>query len=195
MKQAGNQPPLPLDEAIAGAKAKLDEARFFLGEMAKTEQWSHENLSDAERHFKYYLSGFLSAARSGPQILSEAVDWPQINAIMTGWAADDRELERSLSTLRNLVVHRAQDVAGSTKEYVPVSELPRRPAHPYDPPRSFFHRMPGVPEVRRVVRHFFVEVGGQDRPAVECSRDYLGLMGRLVSWVEKSKGPVAPASS
>lgn len=68
-------------EAVQAARSKLDEGTFFLQKMREITTSSHHNLAEAEIEFGYYLSAFLSAARSVPQIISKGVGWPAINAV------------------------------------------------------------------------------------------------------------------
>jgi hypothetical protein len=169
--------------AISGARRKCDQAKFFLGKLQEMEVWSHENLSDAELQFGYYLDAFLAAARSICQVLAEAGSWNVVAEERKTWPSEEQELERALKSSRDVAVHLAKDTAESTIEYVPVSELPQRPRHPFDGHASY-SRPPGVPETRRGARRFTIDVGGQNRPAVECCSTYLALMSRLVTKVE-----------
>jgi hypothetical protein len=181
-----------LDQAIDAAKDKLGEARYFLGHMEKIEKWSFENLADAERYFGYESNAFLSAARSVLQVLSAGIGfWAPIDAVRSTWNADEQKLERTLTNSRNLNVHYGKEVAESCIESVPHSELPSRPPDPFAG-YVFIARLPGTPEPRRGVRRFAIEIDGQDRPAVECCRDYLGLMEHIVAVIEGNNRAAGP---
>src|SRR5262245_30353047 len=121
-----------LDEATKASRGKCKEAAFFLAKMREVEGSSHCNLAEAEEHFGYYLSAFLSATRSAPQILAEVVGWPQINTVRGGWPAADQTLEKTLREARNLTVHTGQSSATSAIEYVPQSKIRQEPRHPFD---------------------------------------------------------------
>jgi hypothetical protein len=162
-----------------GQLSASDEARFFMSKLREVEQESHHNLSDTRLHFKYYLSEFLAAATSVPQVLHEAVGWPPIDAFRKSWPADEQKLERTLKKSRDLSVHYAESSADSTVQCVPESELPRRDAYPLGG-STFSPRPPGVPETRIGVRRFSIKIDGQDRDAMECCQNYLGLIGRLI---------------
>jgi hypothetical protein len=171
---------MTLTGAIEAARSKLEEASFFLGKLRQVEAESANNLADAEKHFEFYLSAFLSAGRSVPQILKEAtLDWNPINAVKATWPAHQQSLARTLTGTRNLSVHRVERGADSTIEYIPESQVPRPPRHPFDG-HVFFTRPPGVPEPRRGVRRFTIQIDGRDEPATNACNTYLGLMARLV---------------
>ena len=55
---------MTLDEATRASNNKRNEAAFFLAKLREVERDSHHNLGEAEEHFGYYLSAFLSATRS-----------------------------------------------------------------------------------------------------------------------------------
>jgi hypothetical protein len=189
-------PAIPtIDQAIDAAKDKLSEANYFLGGMREKELWSHENLDEAQRYFQYELSAFLSAARSVPQILAKAVGqslgsekagWKAIDSVKDTWSAAEQKLERTLKVSRNLAVHSGEEVADSSIELVPHSRLPRRPQHAFTG-RVMRHGPPGTPEPRRAARRFTIEIDGVCQPALECCRQYLGLMDRIITAIEASR--------
>src|SRR5947209_3348540 len=97
------------EAVVAAAQRKVEEADFFLAKLREAE--AHPHLDEAERQFGWYLSAFLSAARSVLQVTSRYEgslkgsvkdDWAWAEHVKKGWAADELELFRSLKDLRNL---------------------------------------------------------------------------------------------
>jgi hypothetical protein len=170
---------MTLDEAIRASRGKEKEAAFFLAKMREVQDCSHHNLAEAEEYFDYYLSAFLSATRSAPQILAEVVGWPQINAVRSSWPEAEQTLERTLREARNLTVHSGRSSATSAIEYVPQSKIRQEPRHPFDG-YVIISRPPGVPEVGIGVRKFTIQIDGGDEPAVEACEKYLRLNGRII---------------
>lgn len=170
---------MTLDEATRAARGKGNEAAFFLVKMREVEGTSLRNLAEAEEHFGYYLSAFLSATRSAQQILAEVVGWDPIKALRCGWPADEQALERTLSEARNLTVHSGRSSATSTIQYFPQSKIRQEPRHPLDG-YVIIARPPGVPEVGIGVKKFTIQIVGRDEPAVETCEKYLRLNGRII---------------
>src|SRR5258707_7841597 len=96
-------PGMSRDQVIEAAKGKLEEARFFISKMHETETRQH--LGADERQFGWFLSAFLSAARSAPQVISaleyslkgKDKDWIWINEVRNGWDDSQRELYREMT--------------------------------------------------------------------------------------------------
>jgi len=173
---------MTLDEATRASRNKRNEGAFFLGKLREVESTSHQNLAEAEEHFGYYLSAFLSATRSVPQILAEVVGWPQIDGVRGGWATGEQSLERALREARNLTVHSGRNTASSTIEYIPQSKVHQEPRSPLDG-YVIITRLPGIPEVGIGVRKFTIQTDGSDVPAVEACEKYLRLNGRIIDQV------------
>jgi hypothetical protein len=175
------------DVAIAAAQGRVDEAAFFLAKLREAE--AHPHLDEAERQFGWYLSAFLSAARSVLQVISgfegslkgsdKDDDWAWAEQAKKGWATDDLELFRSLRDLRNLTVHQGGGGANSTIEFVPEWELPFRSRNLLGG-YVFISQMPGVPPPRLGVKRFALRVGGRSLPALECVSKYLRLVNLML---------------
>jgi hypothetical protein len=174
---------MTLAEAVQASQSKSNEAAFFIGKMREVESSSHHDLTVSEVHFGYYLSAFLSAARSVLQILGDDRGenrWPAINALISSWTPEEQTLERTLTNARDVTVHRGQGVADSTVEMVPESEIPRAPRHPFDG-YVIISRPPGIPEPRIGVRTFTILINGKDEQAVSCCLKYLDLINRIIA--------------
>jgi hypothetical protein len=173
----------------AAAQGKVDEATFFLAKLREAE--AHPHLDEAERQFGWYLSAFLSAARSVLQVISgfegslkgsDKDDWTWAEQAKQDWATDDLELFRSLSDLRNLTVHQGRGGADSTIdtiEFVPEWGPPFRSRNPLGG-YVFISQPPGEPPPRLGVKRFALKVGGRSLPALECVWKYLGLVNLML---------------
>jgi hypothetical protein len=178
----------------------LDEAAFFLAKPSDAE--AHPHLDEAERQFGYYLSAFLSAARSALQVVSgfegsskgkDGDDWTWAEQAKRGWAADDLELYRALTGLRNLSVHEGKGGADSTVEFVTESELPFRPRGSLDG-YVFISQPVGEPPPRFGVKRFVLKIGQTSVPAREGVAKYLGLV-RLMLDDYRNAPPAPPVGS
>jgi hypothetical protein len=170
---------MTLDEATRASRNKRNEGAFFLGKLREVESTSLHNLAEAEEHFDYYLSAFLSANRSVQQILAEVLGWPQIDAVRRGWPAAEQTLERTLTEARNLTVHSGQSSATSTIHYVPQSKVRQEPRALHEGYIIITHP-PGVPEIGIGVKKFTIEIEGSDVPAVEACEKYLRLNRQII---------------
>jgi|GEM_PF-6236570 len=173
-------------EAIAAARSKLDEARYHLGKLREVE--GSQYLEESKQRYDNHFPAFLAAARSALQVLASAEKevtgteqtfWQWQDSIVNGWPAEESELYKALKSARNDAIHKGASGVGSTIEYVPHSELPRVPRHPFDG-RVIKRRLPGIPEPKSGVRRFTVRIGDEDKAALESCVKYLELVRRLV---------------
>lgn len=183
-------PPVDMrDEGIVAARGKLEEAGFFLSKMREAE--SHGQLDQAEREFGWYLSAFLAAVRSAPQVISRAEgvirgleegknSWAWCDEAKKEWPPDDLRFFGEMKDLRNIVVHRGTGGADSTIEFVPAWDLPFRRRGREDG-YVIIVGPPGDPPPRFGVMKFTLKIGGQSLPAVACAERYLALTGRMVN--------------
>jgi hypothetical protein len=171
---------MTLAEAIEAAREKTEEAGFFHGKLREIANETHHNLAESERHFGWFLSAFLSASRAAALIIKEVVGQAALTALKVDWTPNELALYDALTEMRNANTHRTGSNADSTIEYVPESELPRSPRHPFDG-YVIIRRPPGVAETRVGVKRFAIQIGGESRPAVDCCARYLELNIRITS--------------
>jgi hypothetical protein len=176
---------------LSHAREKLDEAEFFLGRLRET-QSSQPSCRDP-RQFGWYLSAFLTSARSGLQILCpKAIDapWKWIGAVEKKWPRRERNIFSRLTRLRNISVHEEPVKPGSEIDFLSEFELssryPSRPRHPLEG-YVIVGRVPGSTPVRVGVTTFLLDIAGRKVPAVDCSTKYLELVRRLVDNRERTK--------
>ena len=99
---------------------KLREARFFFNHMRQSA--GSTRLDQEHEHFEFYLSAFLSAARSVTSFFehNQKAWWSQWRANMS---PDDRQLLNRMRTQRDNEVHEeGADVAHRIEE-VPLSKI------------------------------------------------------------------------
>ena len=116
---------------IEATQGKLREAQFFLGHLVNEGQ---ELLCNEPQAFGFYLSAFLSAARSVTFALqyeekAKYDEWfPQWFGSLSG---EDQNLARFLKDQRNYVQKRGGADVAVVWEYVPVTQVrTERPTHP-----------------------------------------------------------------
>jgi hypothetical protein len=179
------------EQAVAAARGKLEEAKFFLTHLRETEAKSHHKLEEAELHFGWYLSAFLAAARSPAYVINAAEgmikfkkrkkdDRTWYDATLVAWLTDDRQFHEAVKDIRDLTVHRGIGSADSTTTFVGQSEAPFMSHHPLAG-NVFIRRAPNISAPKIGIKQFLIEIDGQRLPAVACAERYLNLAIRLVS--------------
>ena len=163
---------------------KLREAKFFLGHMmqsARSTRLDHE-------HFEFYLSAFLSAARSVTGFFEKKTQ-PKIKAWWSQWRAnrseDDRQLLNEMRIQRNNevheegadIAHRLEDVALSKIETASGLHAAYAPS---------FGEPWGEPQISLKVYYF--TLGGKPVNVIETCQRYVILLERAVAEFSKSVG-------
>ena len=171
-----NLPPL-----MIAAHYKLDEADFFL---SKLQEITMDPQIDASgRQFGWYLSAFLSAARSPLQILAnvnEKAFWIWVDREIKKLTREEQAIYKTLSKFRNLSVHHeGKAEADSTIKFVPEWELSYRPRSPFQG-FVFSPQLPGIPSPKIGIRKFTIKIDGKVKPALECCSKYRQIVGQLV---------------
>lgn len=159
-------------------RRKLREASFFLGEMSKREGSSR---LDTEEEFGYYLSAFLSAARSVSFVLRKENPLTY-EAHWDEWLANAPPATRAIMDFmrdqRNAAVHEGTVAAQQSLEHVhPFQAGEWRSGSPSPVivmPWAFADG--ATVGVARYVLH----IDDDQRPAVEACRDYLAGLRLLV---------------
>ena len=160
---------------------KLREAKFFLGYMmqsARSTRLDHE-------HFEFYLSAFLSAARSVTTFFekrNQKAWWSQWRA---NRSEDDRQLLNEMRTQRNNevheegadIAHRLEDVALSKIETASGLHAAYAPS---------FGEPWGEPQISLKVYYF--TLGGKPVNVIETCQRYVILLERAVAEFSKSVG-------
>ncbi len=182
------------EEALSAARGKVEEAEFFLSKMRETEA-PRRGLPANDHEFGWYLSAFLSAARSAHQVVAAHEgqrkgltrrggtakdDWGWADIAKGEWFEDDRAFYRTMKNLRDLNVHRAEGGADSAIELVSPMELPRRESDFFEAmPQAFHH--PLWPTVKVPVRKFTLTIDTKPLPALEVAAKYLELVKAMIS--------------
>lgn len=164
---------------IPATQKKLRETYFFLGHLREK---ARAFRLDTEE-FEFFLSAFLSAARSVTFAL-QAEEKEKYDVWFPQWlesrGEEDHELLKFMKDQRNAEQKQAGAEVSVTMEYVPVTEVRMdNRGHPayYG---FFWSGVPGTPPPRigRHVHHF--ELGGSAVEAVEACERYAALLKGLV---------------
>lgn len=161
---------------IDDTQKKLREARFFLNKLESEHKRAVRNEPEA---FGFYMSAFLSAARSVTFALQKE-EKQKYDQWFPGWLAARGEDERELLALMTEQRNQEQKEGGGTRraewECIPVTELSREELGG----QVFWSAPVGVPEpqVGRLV-HYFVR-GGEESEALSACIRYYDLLAELV---------------
>jgi len=164
---------------IEATQRKLREAQFFLGHLVTEGQKAVRNEPQA---FGFYLSAFLSAARSVIFAL-QYEEKAKYDEWFLQWlgnlTSEDQNLFKFLKDQRNYEQKRGGADVAVVWEYVPVTQVrTERPTHP----AYGFHWFgpPGTPPpLVGIPVHLFESSHGKQEVTSACQR-YLGLLARLV---------------
>jgi len=160
---------------------KLREAKFFLGHMgqsARSTRLDHE-------HLEFYLSAFLSAARSVTDFFErkQKAWWSQWKANRASESPEDLRLLNQMTKQRDNEVHEKGADVSHQVEDVPLSktETPSGLHAAYAP--SF-----GEPwgEVNIGMKVYYFMLGGKAVPLIETCQQYVGLLERAVEDFSKA---------
>src|SRR5712692_1866886 len=160
-------PPVP------NAKKKLREAEFFLGHLRTA--WPTANLADES--FDFYLSAFLSAARSVTWVL-QAEHKSAYDAWFPRWgdalSGDDKALLQFLKNERNDVLKTGMTSRDATTEPMHAFEFMATTSPDHVEPWSF------DPEAMIDINHYSFNVAGNKRPAIDVCSDGVRVLQRLL---------------
>ena len=164
---------------ISNTRRKFREARFFLANMQRAARSTHLDRED----FDFYLSAFLSAARSVTWVLQKEQK-ASYDAWYPGWkqvlGAPDQALLTFMNEQRVAELKKAGAEKLSEIQMVPLTqfdwEQPSHPAYGWT-----WVGPPGVaPPEMGVVVHYFENGGQKVKVLDECKR-YLALLERLIA--------------
>ena len=164
---------------IESTRMKLREAQFFFKQLAYTKQ---QVFAGDPEEFGYFLSAFLSAARSVTFAL-QFEEKEKYETWFPRWLSSltdaERELLRHFNEQRVSTVHRAGAEVSQSSEPTPMTEI--RTGGPGQPAYLFFWPgVPGTPQPRFDRRVHSFHLGGTDSEVVETCRQYVTLLDRLV---------------
>lgn len=162
---------------------KLREAHFFLGKMVKRATMA---FGDHEE-FDFFLSGFLSAARSVDYRLRHVS--PAYSQFRVAWdgllSTEDTTLIKAMVDDRNVEVHEAGSSRGETEVRVPAWSS-------YEDASGIVtvSAPPGTLPAEIIKPTYFFIIDGRQTPVLDACRHYLGLLERLVREFRHSQGIV-----
>lgn len=173
-------------------RKKLAETKFFLGHLEKQTRTTQQ-YPDA---FDFYLSAFLSAARSVTSML-QVEDKDRYDRVFPGWhdalSPEDRRLFRFMYEQRRVEVHEEGAKVDHETSMIPVWEVWREPSSsPY-----FIARFGGpyastpfgddyASAKVGVLTPRFEIAPGEYRDAMEVCRRYVGLLEDVVRACEQA---------
>jgi len=161
---------------IEGTQKKLREARFFLSRLDTESRRTVRNEPEA---FDYFMSAFVSAARSVTFAL-QAEEKAKYKQWFPGWLAtrpeEDEKLLKLMVSQRNAEQKHGGGDRRTEWDYVPVTQLSSEELGG----QVFWSAPPGVPppEVGRPVR--YLDHGGEQSDALSACKRYYALLAELV---------------
>src|SRR5258708_28652868 len=107
-------------------KDRLEEARFFLGQLRQHKDRQARPNKPPPEHFRYYLNAFLNAVRSVGLLLERDKAW------IGSWEAQRTKAEEALQTLmkdlRDASVHEGRTATTVRSYKVPIIKAPPNPS-------------------------------------------------------------------
>ncbi len=167
---------------------KLEEARFFLGHLREE---IGKGASSEPGVFSYYLSAFLSAARSVTWVLQKEAKDPY-DAWFPNWRKGlppgDREFLDYMVEQRNLEVKEGAAGIFMKRKPVPAELIPGvmifRPPRPLSEAQAEAARKRGLPASSAgawiMVPEWFFQIEGEPHRVVQVCERYLALLQRLL---------------
>jgi hypothetical protein len=165
---------------IEATQKKLREVLFFFAELSKL---STRVVRNDPEIFSYYLSAFLSAARS----VTFALQWEEkekYDKWFPDWgdalAEDDKELFRLCVRQRNQNEKRGSAEVSVVDEFIPLTEVRR---DPQGHPAYGFHwaSLPGSPPPEVGVSRSYFEFNGTQLEVTSACERYVRLLQKLVA--------------
>jgi hypothetical protein len=161
---------------IGLAKDRLEEARFFLGQLQQHKDRQARPSKPRPEHFRYYLNALLNAARSVEYLLERDKGW------IRSWKAQRTKAEEALQTLmkdlRDASVHegRTETTIRSKEVPIPLSLDPYQihALRAY----ALSLRQGGGPWTTSDVH--YVQSNGSEQEAVAACEQYVGYLTKFV---------------
>jgi hypothetical protein len=160
---------------------KLREARFLLSHMMQS---ARSTQSDRE-HFEFYLSAFLSAARSVTGFFENKKQQKHITAWWRQWKARrpaDLQLLNQMTKHRDNEVHEEGADVSHQMEDVPLSKI-ETPSGLHAAYAPSFGELWGEAQISLKVYYF--TLGGKTVPVTETCQRYVTLLERAVAEFSK----------
>ena len=161
---------------VAKVSKKLREAKFFLGHMSQS---AGSTRLDHD-HLEFYLSAFLSAARSVTHFFERKQQktwWSQWKANRTSKSPEDLRLLNHMTNQRDNEVHEEGADVSHQVEDVPVSKIETASSLHAAYAPSFGEPF-GEVKIGMKVYHFIL--AGKPVPVIETCRRYVGLLESAV---------------
>jgi hypothetical protein len=170
---------------IPNTQRKLREAKFFYGHLARESQ---QRVFSQPEAFAYYLSAFVSAARSVGYVLQKE-EKKKYDVWFPSWerslTSEERKLLKFMNRQRVAEVHSEGAETTAELEYIPIVELrqdrfghPAYGLHVFEPPLPLGQPPSTPPSIGRPVHYFTID--GNPEKVVEVCGLYLQLSERLV---------------
>jgi hypothetical protein len=160
---------------MTSVKKKVREAAFFLGKLQECDRLA---FGDHE-HFDYYLSAFLSAARSVEYRLRYSHDTRYATFREKVWepglAPEQQRLLKFMADDRNLEVHEAGSGRSEGEKRIPV-----RSRYENGSGSMTVFGPPGAPPAEIVKPTYTFQIDGRQVSVVDYCREYLQLLERLI---------------
>lgn len=166
---------------IEATQDKLAEAHFFLGKLVQEKEERQQPVRTERKEFWYYVSAFLSAARSVLWVL-QSEERERYDAWHATWddrlTEADHELLKLTTEQRNAAVKRGVVKMTAVSEKVPLrdSEHPIYGLHIFAPPAT---PPPWPPWTVRDVHYF--EVDGRKDEVIATCEAYFELLTKIVA--------------
>lgn len=165
---------------IEATQKKLREAIFFFDKLSKANQ---EVVRNNPETFSYYLSAFLSAARSVTFAL-QFEEKEKYDAWFPGWhdrlAQEDKDLFKLFVAQRNQVLKQGNTEISVVTELIPLTEVKQ---DRYGHPAYGFHwaSLPGAPPPEVGISRSFFEFNGSKLGVKSACERYARLLQKLVA--------------
>jgi hypothetical protein len=162
-------------------KDRLEEARFFLGQLQQYKDRQARSNKPPPEHFRYYLNAFLNAARSVGWVL-ESEEPEKYEAWIGSWEAQRAEAEDALHALmkgmRNTSVHEGPTETTIRSEEVPIIVAPPNPSQVHARRAYVLSLQGGGPWTISDVH--YVQLNGSEQEAVAVCEQYVDYLTKFV---------------
>ena len=163
-------------------KDRLEEARFFLGQLRQHKAREARPNKPPPEHFRYYLNAFLNAAQGVTWVLKKE-EPKKYKAWIGSWKAQRAEAEAALRALMKDMRHTSV-LEGRIKTTIRSEEVPIivAPPSPYQVHALRAHalslRQSGGPWTSSDVH--YVQLNGSEQEVVAACEQYVDYLTKLV---------------
>jgi hypothetical protein len=155
-------------------KDRLEEARFFLGQLRQHKAREARPNKPPPEHFRYYLNAFLNAARSVTSVL-EKEEPEKYNER----AEAEDALRALIRRMRNISVHEGRIETTIRSEEVPIIVAPPSPYQVHAlRAQALSLRQGGGPWTISDVH--YVHLNGSEQEVVAACEQYVDYLAKLV---------------